>query len=137
MKKINNFLFIFSIFLFIFLIFLFLSNNLAIDSQEFYTSVEISKKNVMGLDVNGTALKFGRISRGGSSTRNIIFYNDYGFPVLVETEVSGDISSFLSHDPTSLVNEGETKKITFSVIAPRDQEVGFYEGIVKLKIKPV
>ena len=110
---------------------------MTIDSKEFYASVEISRENKIGFDVNGTALKFGEISRGGSSTRNIIFFNDYGFPVLVETDVTGNISSFLSHDPTSLVNEGETKKITFSVIAPLDQEVGFYEGIVKLKIKPV
>jgi len=105
-----------------------------LETREIFASVKITTDRG-GFDLNASALTFGEIKIGGSSTRNVIFQNKYEFPVLVVISAEGSIKPFLSFDDAVLVNVNETKKIGFSVVSSIDTEPGTYSGKVKFKIR--
>ncbi|MBI5804082.1 hypothetical protein HY450_02465 [Candidatus Pacearchaeota archaeon] len=107
-----------------------------LQSDTFYTSADVSDKNI-GLDVNSSALTFGKINRGGSSSRNILLENGYPFPIVVELEADGEITKILNYEDTIEVDRGDSVEIALSVYADENTEQKFYEGNVKLNIKPL
>lgn len=86
-----------------------------------------------GFDVNSTALTFGSIVVGGSSTRSVLVNNSYPFPVRVKPEIEGNIEDFVTYDPL-VVGPYESSKfyITFSVDSI--DLLGNYSGNVSIKL---
>lgn len=109
------------------------SNTL--ETKEYYASVNITIDKG-GYDLNASALTFGRVAKGGSSTRNLIVKNDYDFPIVAEISARGNIEPLLTFEKEILVKKGETRKVAFSAIARNETVPGFYSGFIEVKIMP-
>ena len=83
-----------------------------------------------GFDVNSTALTFGMITAGSSSSRNLIIENNYDFPIKVEFNVKGDIKRFLVFEKVVYLDSGENKTVSIGTIDPVNEEYGNYSGKV-------
>ncbi len=136
MKKLTYGLFILSIVFLLVSVIAILYLNFPIKVYEYYTSVEVSNEG-FGFDLNDSALTFGRVNLGGSSTRSIVFRNEDNFPVIVEIVVYGNISEFISFEESWFFEVNESKSIGFSVFASEESELGFYDGKVYFKVRPV
>jgi len=131
MKRLSYFIFAFSFLLFLISLFGFFLSK-PIMTKTFYTSANVSDN--IGFDLNSNALTFGHIKKPGSSTRNIVLDNHYSFPIVAVIKAEGDIEPLLHFDNIVSVEEGESKKISFSVIASEDMEEGFYSGNVRFEL---
>ena len=130
MKKISYGIMIFSIFIFFLSIFYF---NKPIDSWDIYVSFEATD-DTGGFDLNNTALTFGKIPKGSSSTRSINFDNNYDFPIRLAIFSEGEIKDYLSYTNKIIVYSKEKEKIYFIMSVPADLDDGYYDGLVKVRI---
>lgn len=88
-----------------------------------------------GFDLNSSALIFGMLMPGGSSSRSINLENKYNQKIKVNIYSEGDIKKFiLVSENNFILKENETKSISFSVNAPLDAHFGTYEGKVYIII---
>jgi hypothetical protein len=108
-------------------------NSFSLERREIPISLEVSDR--VGFDVNSSALTFGKITPGGSSTRNLILENNYGFPIKLKIEIEGNVLKFLSFEKVVFIDSRETKKIIFSAVIPGDEKFGKYSGKVIITIK--
>lgn len=117
---------------FILNIYLFISLSKIIEIRELYASIIVSDK--IGFDLNSTALTFGEVIQGGSSTREISIENNFGF--LIEVYVYGDngMENFII-PAKERMEKDEKKSIKITAFVPEDTEFGKYEGKVIIKIK--
>ena len=133
----KNKLFIIALILFIlslgFFIFTIYSKVSYLERKMFFARVIVS--NSSGFDLNSTALTFGKIMPGSSSTRNLIMENNYGLPIIVELSSKGDISELLKYTERTWVENNKTEKIAVTATAPQDMEYGTYEGFVIATIR--
>jgi hypothetical protein len=136
MRKFSYFLFGISFLIFLAALAVFVLQNRVLEEEDFYASVEISESGA-GFDVNDSALTFGKISKfGGSSTRNVVFENGYGFPVRVGVSAEGNIAGILDFEKSVFFNSTESGEIPITALGFESVGDGFYEGIVKLSVKP-
>lgn len=112
----------------------FLLSYKVIEIREIYSSVIVSDK--AGFDLNSTAMTFGGVMLGGSSTRTLVLENPYKFKISVYAYGEGEISRFII-PVNAIINAGETKKIGISASVPADASFGKYEGKIILRIKRV
>ena len=133
MKKLVYILLVISILIFFISLAGFFYGNRTLETYNIYTNVNVTNGRI-GFDVNGTALTFGVVGEGISSSRNIIFTNNYDFPVIVKINANGGIKSLLRFDDVVRVELGETKKIPF-ILTPSSNDDGFYDGSITFTIK--
>lgn len=112
----------------------FLSNK-PIQKEIVYAKVEIVDDNVAGFDVTKDFLNFGKIGKGSSSSRNLLFENKHDFVVNLEISSEGSISEVLSHPKILEILPGETREIPFSVFSEKKSDLRIYEGNIILEIK--
>ena len=115
---------------------LFFFGNRPLQTKSFDTSVEVTA-NLVGFDLNGSSLTFGKVVAGGSATRNLVFSNDYSFPVLAVLSVEGNIGLFLSFDEVLKVEGDEQVFIPVTIVVPRDTSLGFYSGKLRLDVRRI
>lgn len=132
MKKVSYVLFLFSFFVFIVSLAGLFFNSRPIQMERIYTSVNVTS-DFLGFDLNGTALTFGRVLKGGNSVRNINFQNGYPFPVVVKTKVDGEMTNLLNFDGKVKVGEGESRKLSFNLNLD-DADEGLYDGFVEIVV---
>ncbi len=127
-------LFAFSAFFLIlsFSLFFYYSKN--IDVKEVYADVNITSDSG-GFDLNNSALTFGKVTLGGSSTRSLKIFNDYEFPISVVVSKEGNISPYLFLEKKIRIQPNETRIYGISVIAPSDAKLGFYSGKIIFKTR--
>ena len=87
-----------------------------------------------GLDLNKTALTFGKIVQGGSVTRAVEIKNDYNFPVKVRVFLSDNIAPFVSADSGFILNSGKNISLLFNAYVPSNASYGEYEGKVRISL---
>ncbi len=120
----------------------------AVDTERVYASVNVSDR--VGFNVNGSALTFGSILPGGSSSRSVIFQNTYSFPVELRISVEGDIAGLVQvGDGWEIpvgggldvqvgdgweIPVGGGLEIPFSVYAGPGVRQGFSDGFVVFRI---
>jgi hypothetical protein len=63
--------------------------------SSFFANAAVTQ-NTAGFDVNSSALTFGSVAIGGTSTRSISINNSYPFPVKVKVKAQGTISDKIS-----------------------------------------
>tara|TARA_Y100000310_G_C20632104_1_gene789198 strand:+ start:1162 stop:1572 length:411 start_codon:yes stop_codon:yes gene_type:complete len=134
MKKVSYVLLGFSFLILVFSLTGFVLREKPIQRDLLYASVNVSDR--LGFDVNGTALTFGEVIVRGSSVRNVIYNNNYDFPILAKISVEGDIGQMLDFEETVRIESGEEKKIPFFV-STGDYEMGYYSGDVEFEIIPL
>lgn len=131
MKKIALGVFCLSVFVLIASLAGYFLRSAPLQSQTFYTSVNVT--DTLGFDVNRTALTFGNIIRGGSSTRKIKIDNSYNFPVVVHVSADGNMKDLLNFEEELYLEQGETKSVSFSVFADDNASEGVYSGNVSFE----
>lgn len=136
MKRIVYLILGFSVFIFLIVLVGFYLNTRTLQSQSFYASVNVTDENIAGFDANWTALTFGSMGKGGTSTRKIKLENGYPFPVVVIINAEGDIATLLNYDEIIKIEKGERKIIALNAYAPLNLSRGFYSGRVEFLFKP-
>lgn len=112
---------------------IFMPNEIVLETKEVYASLGISE--VTGINVNNTALTFGNIMPGSSASRNLIFTNQYGFPVRLEIKAEGNISRFLRFERYVYARLNETKSISIIAVVSAGEEYADYSGKILVAIK--
>ena len=103
--------------------------------ESFNLDVRFSFGDSLGFDLNRSALSFGRLLPGGTSTRSIFVENVYDVPFEVKMLISPNINPFVQIDDKKIiVNPGEKKKIPVTVIAPKNVSYGEYEGSIQVEL---
>ena len=91
--------------------------------------------NKYGFDINASALTFGMLMPGGSSSRDINIENKYNEKVKVNIYSEGDIKDFiLVSENNFILEEDEAKSLSFTATAPLDADFRTYEGTVYIII---
>ena len=106
-----------------------------IETKDIYAKVMVGDK--FGFDINGSALMFGMIVPGEStSTRTVTIKNHYETPVSIEIYAEGDIKDFLIVSENNfMLPVGAEKDLSFHVSVPEGTPYGDYEGNVKVIIR--
>jgi hypothetical protein len=120
-------------FLALILLFLFFS-SLPLEHRTVYAQVEVGEG--IGIDVNDTALMFGRLDvrRGSSLLRSVVYNNTYDFPVILLLSAQGDVAPFLSFEEKLLVDTGEGVEIQLQAYAAPSVAEGVYTGSFTLTV---
>jgi len=91
---------------------------------------------VVGLNTDSDAIKFGIVPPAGIGTRTFILKNDYEIPLKTYIEISGDIKPFIRlEDNYFWLNPGEQKEIKIYADVPKDAEFGEYKGKMRVLLK--
>jgi hypothetical protein len=108
-----------------------------LEEQKIYAHVIVGDK--YGFDVNGSALKFGKIVPAVSrAKREIVLTNEYPHNVRFDISVDGVIKRFMAVSENSFVLEpGESRNIEFIVFAPKNTPLGEYDGWMIIQIRKV
>lgn len=112
----------------------FISKNLSktLEIKEIDSSITVSEK--VGFDLNSSALIFGEVLRGGSSTKEIEIKNYFGFPIHIYVYGKDSMKDFITPFEEVLEkDENKTLKITASV--PFNYNSGEYKGKVVIRIE--
>ena len=121
--------------LFFISIFMLILSFVPLESHSLYASATISSEKG-GFDVNSTALTFGIVRLGGSSTRAISVSNSHAFPLVMRISAKGSIEPHLAYAPVLRLEPYETQRISFSLVASPDTPPGFYDGEVSFRFYP-
>ena len=95
----------------------------------------IVEKGVIGFDLNTTSLTFGKISPGGSGTREIIFENNQEQMIEIEILASKEIVDFIHFQPIYSVPARSNVTIPINVVVPSDAKEGNYTGKLRIQVK--
>ncbi len=99
--------------------------------KELQVKFETGKK--IGIDVNNTALTFGIVPPGSTSTRELILTNTINKDLKIILKAEGPTKDFISFQENNfLLKSSETKKIFVYTTAPLTDENKIYTGIVKI-----
>lgn len=142
-KKLNKRNIIIAVFLIIFIIILsiFLYSNLldhfsVLEEREMYAEIIVNSSASYGVIKNGSALMFGRIPPGSSSSKTVDIENIYDYYVKVDIYSEGSISDMLQiSDNNFVLFPGEKKTIEFLALPSSDTKDGTYTGKVKVVIR--
>lgn len=131
MKYFVFFLFFLSILCFFFTFMFFLNYNNPLLASTFQTSLEVTQDKI-GFDVNSSAVTFGKIALGGTSTRSISGYNPYPYDVRIDYSAEGSIASFIKDDSFKIVQPYEHFSYSLSVFAETNASIGNYTGNISI-----
>jgi len=132
----NYFILIILIIIAVFLIINLISNFNILEKKQIFASFIISEH--IGFDLNDSALTFGLVQPGYSSSRKISVENNHEVPVLVIIKSKGDVSDFLIVSENDFILKPNKKKeISFSVFPSRDVESREYKGVVEIILKKI
>ncbi len=114
---------------------LILKNSLkAIEIKEIDARIIVSDK--VGFDLNSSALVFGEVLRGGSSSRGVIIENNLDYPLEIEIYAVGGIKDFIMPIKEE-INGNEKKTITITAVAPENSELKEYTGKIIFRMNRV
>lgn len=111
----------------------FMLHSRVLETKTVHSNILV-EKGVSAFDLNSSAITFGKVSPGGTSTRNVDFYNDLNFTVRVRIKSYGRINDFISYDNNVIVGPLERKKISFNAFVPEDTKEDLYEGEVIFEV---
>lgn len=128
--------FVFSLFLvavvcFLFALLFFFKYNDPLLTSSFQTNVEVTQDQI-GFDVNSSALTFGKVAIGGTSTRSISGYNPYPHTVRIKHSANGSIASFMQYDSLKIVQPYEHFSYPISVFVDVNSSMGNYSGDISV-----
>jgi len=99
--------------------------------REMPIKIEIGEN--IGFDVNSTALTFGKIQSGSTSTRKIILTNNEEESIRVILKINGAAERFIQFEQNPVIlSPQETKEIGIFATAPENAEKKEYTGEVRI-----
>lgn len=102
-------------------------------SEYSYPTTAFVTYDTAGFDVNTSAITFGSIVPGGTSTRTLIVNNSYPFPIRIEPKIDGSIEKILSFKPT-IVEPYQTSKFYLTISADSIDLLGNYTGNIMIRL---
>lgn len=138
-KKKQKIIVIVSLFIIIIFLCIYLYANLIdmfslFERKEIYSEVEVS--NILGFEINDSALVFGTVYPGGSSKKTVDLKNEHDGIARVKIFAKGDINDFLIvSDNNFILYPNETKTIEFKIKIPENTAFGNYTGKVIFEIR--
>jgi len=130
MRRIIFLAFFISLIVFIASALFFLSYFTPLSKSLFHASGTITE-DLGGFDINSTALIFGSIALGGSSTRSILINNSYPFAIKVKLVLEGSISDKIIYSPIRIEPyKSSSFKMTF--FSNLDDSLGDYDGNISV-----
>lgn len=111
---------------------LFFYSFIPVAESSFQASARITE-DTGGFDLNSSALTFGSIALGGSSSRSVLVYNPYSFPVRVEPVVDGTISELAVYSPLT-IGPHNSSSFKISVVSKSNNLLGNYTGNVSIRL---
>jgi len=84
-----------------------------------------------GFDLNTSALTFGKIPQGSSSTRSILLENPFNFPITAEIYPSENIADLLSCNLKITIDK-EPIHEPFTLSIPNNYSFGNYSGNINI-----
>ncbi len=133
MKRVIIVLAIISLITFLYSSFLFFRAPVVLQVIEFPASVSVTE-NVVGFDLNSSALVFGSIVKGSKITRRVSVENKYSFDIKAQFKFYGEITPLFEKISFIKISSGETKSIPISIISKMDTSFGNYSGFVKIEL---
>ncbi len=100
--------------------------------SSFQASATITE-DLEGFDLNSSALTFGSVPVGGTSTRAILVNNSYSFPIRVEPVIDGSISKMVIYGPL-IIQPYEASSFQITVFADLNTSLGNYTGNVLIRL---
>ena len=109
-------------------------NKARTNTQKIYTSVMVG--NIVGIDLNKSALTFGTIPYGGEATRWMTLKNIiYGKGVRVRLKATGNISDLIRFKENNFILRiDQEKNISVTVSGER---YGFYDGYIIIEMEEI
>lgn len=105
-----------------------------INQDMLYVDVIVSDGNLIGFDVNQSALRFGHVPVGGQSRKSIIFENTHPYKVKIVPYSAGNITQFLIPGTYDLVlDTHESYNLSIFLSIPPGTKPGFYEGYLAFR----
>ena len=102
-------------------------------TEEMPIKLIVSEQNVIGFDVNGTALMFGKIPPGSTSTRKIIITNTKNKEVIVILKAHGNVKNYVSFEQNKiLLKPFEQREISVFATVPLNNEREEYTGQLRV-----
>ena len=98
--------------------------------------MEMKVSDHVGLNINSSAIYFGKVTKGTTAERRVNFTNNYKFPVKVEINTGGNISEFVSVSENQfIIYPGEEKNIIYYAKPHEDTPMVTYTGITRVVYK--
>lgn len=121
------------LFLLVLAVFSFAKYNL-LEKKEYVVKFEVGARS--GFDLNTSALTFGRLSPGSSSTRSLNISNYYDFPVFVSFSSSKNLRDvIIVSNNDFILGAGERRSVEFLIHTTPDTSFGERLGTVGLEVK--
>jgi hypothetical protein len=111
------------------LVYFWFCNFAVFSTEEVGMYVTVVEGRMIGVNTDTDALYFGKVRKGGLSTRTIILGNYDENPLLVQIRTFGDLSKWVYvSDNNFVLYPSESKNVSVSCDVPTDAEVGNYTG---------
>ena len=83
----------------------------------------------IGIEINESALTFGRAPPGTSLYRGVFVDNPYAFPIIVRVFINKTIASYVfAPNATFILSSGARYEVPFVLSVPSNAEAGNYSG---------
>jgi hypothetical protein len=99
-----------------------------------YINVEFIVNDTVGFDINSTALKFGRLTPGSSSTRTIIIDNSYNFTLYGKIFASNNIANLLMAPDNFVISPNNKTFVVVTLYVPDNYKFGVYYGKLRVEL---
>ena len=105
-----------------------------VDSKELKMYLTVA--DYAGFDVNTSALIFGTVPKGGSSSREVILTNDFNIPLKVDLKAYGELAGWVHvFENGFLMQPNVVKTVKVSATIPENAKFGNYAGILKISFQ--
>ncbi len=95
--------------------------------------IEMEISNFIGFDINTTALTFGKIPPGSTSSKKITVNNNKNKEVLISLKTYGETTKFITLEQNNFILlPYESKEINIFATAPLNSNNGIYSGGLKV-----
>jgi hypothetical protein len=109
----------------------FSKDNKLIGTKEIPISFEVTSE-VIGFNLEGETLNFGKIPLGGQASRSLVINNDKNERILIRLYFSNSVKKYISGDYEFSLLPLETQNISLSVNIPEDSILGIVNGTVNI-----
>ncbi|NIO23322.1 MAG: hypothetical protein GTN38_04845 [Candidatus Aenigmarchaeota archaeon] len=109
--------------------YLWFENFVIYSTEEVDMHLKVTEGYMVGVNTRTDALYFGKVRKGGLSTRKIILDNYDENPHFVQIRTFGDLSKWVYvSDNNFVLPSNESKNVSVSCDVPIDADVGNYTG---------
>lgn len=107
--------------------------KLPLEVKELEVSFEVAGKS--GVDLNSSALTFGKVVAGHVVERKVNLVNSYSFPIQVSVTFSDEISEYFLAPEKTVIEPGVEEAISIVLTVSRDEGFASHKGTAFFEIR--